>query len=99
MDAATVTLIAVTLDPEGRRIRLTEGAWRHIKSEHPDMTRYLRDIMAAVREPDRRVVGPTAGEEWFYRSEAGPSAWIRVVVHYEHERGLIVTAFPRRSFP
>ncbi len=29
----------------------------------------------------------------------GPSQWIKVVVHYEDERGLIVTAFPRRSFP
>jgi len=54
--------------------------------------------MAAVREPDKRLSGLRPDEEWFYR-EAGPSAFIRVVVHYDHDRGMIVTAFPRRHFP
>jgi hypothetical protein len=30
---------------------------------------------------------------------SGPSRWIKVVVHYESDRGEIMTAFPRRWFP
>jgi len=45
------------------------------------------------------MAGPQAGEEWFYRAGAGPSAWMRVVVHYADGQGLIVTAFPRRAYP
>ena len=66
--------------------------------------------MWSVRDPDGRDVVLTAErwahvldrqphEEWFYRRGAGPSFWIRVVVHYERGYGLVVTAFPRRSFP
>ena len=56
-------------------------------------------IFGAVADPDRRVAGPEVGEEWFHSSGFGPSRWLRVVVHYEEDRGRIVTAFPRRSFP
>ena len=55
------------------------------------------DIVAVVAEPDERIPGRTQGEEWLYCRGIGQSAWIKVVVHYEHERGLIVTAYPRRS--
>jgi len=39
------------------------------------------------------------GEEWFYLEGAGPSRWLKVVVHYEGKSGRIVTAFGRRSMP
>ena len=53
----------------------------------------------AAPDPDARVAGRVEREAWFYVRRAGPSAWIRVVVHYKEDRGTIVTAFPRRSFP
>ena len=74
-------VIATTFDPDGRRVSLTENAWAHIKSEHSDTAPYLREIMAAGREPDRRFAGRTRGEEWYFAEAAGPGPWLRAVVH------------------
>ena len=86
-------------DPDGREVVLDWVGWSHILRRHPYIGATPQIIVAAVARPDERVSGREAGEEWFYRRGAGPSSWIKVVVHYEHGRGLIVTAFPRRSFP
>ena len=88
-----------TLDPDGRVVVLRWPRWSHIRRRHPYIGVGPEAILDAVARPDARVHGPETGEEWFYRRGAGPSAWIRVVVHYEDERGQIATAFPRRSFP
>jgi len=61
-------VLATTLDPDGRRVVLSEDAWRHIKRRHPDLTRRLRDVVAVVREPDRRMPGREDREEWFLAS-------------------------------
>jgi hypothetical protein len=88
-----------TVDPEGRRVVLTEQRWLHIAGRHRELGVEPEVLIDAVGRPDRHLPGHETGEEWFYRRGAGPSLWIRVVVHYEHRRGLIVTAFPRRAFP
>lgn len=85
--------------PRRREIVLNEWSWAHILARHPDLAVDRRDLLDAVADPDRRAEGQQPGEEWFYRRGLGPSAWIRVVVHYERGRGRIVTAFPRRRFP
>lgn len=86
-------------DPDGREVVLDWVGWSHILRRHPYIGVEPQDIVATVARPDARMLGRDVGEEWFYRSGLGRSAWIKVVVHYEQERGLIVTAFPRRSFP
>jgi hypothetical protein len=88
-------MLATTLDPDARRVILRESAWEHIKTDHAELSRHMREVMAAVREPDRRRRGRTAGEEWFALEHAGPARWLQVVVHYEGDEGWIVTAFPR----
>jgi hypothetical protein len=92
-------VIAATLDPEGRRVVLDEHAWTHIKSRHPELTRRLRDVMAAVREPDRRAPGRSSGEGWFFAYIGGALPWLHVAVHYEGGEGWIVTALRRESLP
>jgi hypothetical protein len=49
--------------------------------------------------PDEWLRGPRADEEWYYARRPSASHWVKVVVHYEGERGEIMTAFPRRWFP
>ena len=87
------------VDPDGRRVVLHFGGWRHIAENHPELARHRLALLAVVAEPHERVGGRYAGEEWFYRRGFGPSRLVKVVVHYEGDEGRIVTAFPRRRFP
>jgi len=88
-----------TTDPDGRLVTLTQLSWRHIVERHPELGVGRDVVLAAVAVPDERLMGREVGEEWFYRRGAGPSRWMRVVVHYERGSGRILTAFPRRSLP
>ena len=88
-----------TTDPDGRDVVLPWADWLHVLRRHPYIGIGPATVVETVAQPDARRPGPRPGEEWFYRHGAGPSAGIRVVVHYEHGRGRIVTAFPRRSIP
>lgn len=88
-----------TRDPDGRRVLLTAERWQHILEEHAELGLKPPDIVAVVAEPEHRLRGRAPQEEWFYRGGAGPSRWVRVVVHYEQALGRIVTAFPRRAVP
>jgi uncharacterized protein YuzE len=76
-------MLASALDPDGRLVELTEERWQHITIGHPELRVHLRDVMEAVRTPDRRLRGRQGSEEWFYREGAGPSRWLKAVVHYE----------------
>jgi len=85
--------------PDGRRVELVAARWRHIVDGHPELASYLEDVLNAVAEPTRRMPGRVVGEERFYVKGAGPSRWLKVVVHYDRDAGRIVTAFARRSMP
>jgi hypothetical protein len=90
------------VDPDGRPVALNCSRWEHIvdrESGHPEMAGLREEVLLAIQKPDRRMPGHESNEEWFYRSNVGPSSWIKVVVIYEEGRGLIITAFPRRAFP
>lgn len=84
-----------TRDPDGRRVVLSPDRWRHIVERHPYLGLEPDDVMQAVARPDLRRDGRSVSEEWYYRRAAGPSRWTRVVVHYDGNRGFVVTAFPR----
>jgi hypothetical protein len=88
-----------TVDPEGRRVLLSASAWQHIVEEHGELETRQGSVLAAVHRPDRRTAGRTPTEEWYYLATARPTLWIKVVVHFEHGEGRIVTAFPRRRYP
>ena len=88
-----------TVDPDGREVVLEPAGWSHVLRRHAYIDVTPEELVDTVARPDARREGRDAGEVWFYRRDLGPSAWIRVVVHYEHGRGLILTAFPRRWFP
>lgn len=90
-------MLASTRDPDGRRVVLSQEAWNHIREGHPALGRRMREIMAAVREPTRRLPGGDEREEWYFTDEAFANLWVQVVVHYEGGEGWIVTAFPRAS--
>jgi hypothetical protein len=90
-------MLALVLDPDGRRVILTEERWRHIKARHPEVSPRLGELLRAIRVPDRRGQGRYPFEEWFLVEWPGPAPWLRVVVHYEHGEGRVMTAFPESS--
>jgi len=92
-------MLATTLDPDGRRVFLTEDRWEHITKGHATLAPRLREIMAAVREPSLSMRGQSENEVWFFAENAGRFPWLHVVVHYEGGEGWIVTAFPREVLP
>jgi hypothetical protein len=92
-------MLSTALDPDGRRVYLTEERWTHIRDEHANLASKLREIMAAVREPAVSMPGRSADEVWFLAEDAGRFPWLQVVVHYEEGEGWIVTAFPRSALP
>jgi hypothetical protein len=100
-----MTVLATTLDPDGRPVDLTEDRWRHIVGEppsragHPELAAHLDAVMRAIQAPDHRRAGRRPGEEWFYLRGAGPSRFLKVVVAYDESRGRVITAFARRSMP
>ncbi len=90
------------LDFNGRPVALNFTRWKHIvdrESGHPEMAGLRGEVLLAIQKPDRHMPGHEPNEEWFYRSNVGPSTWIKVVVIYEAGHGSIITAFPRRAFP
>jgi hypothetical protein len=90
-------IVALTTDPQRRSVMLTLDRWEHIASRHPELRHEQRLVMRAIQAP--RVQRPVSdGEAWFYLP-GGPSAWIKVVVVYSGDVGMIITAFPRRAMP
>jgi hypothetical protein len=87
------------LDPDGRLVELTDERWAHIVGGHPELAPHLFAVVGAIRAPPCRLAGRHDGEEWFYAEGAGPSRFLKVVVAYDGGRGVIITAFARRSMP
>ncbi len=91
-------VVSTTPDPQRRNVVLTLGRWRHIVSRHPEMRGFQHDVTRAIHIPTiQRTV--SSDEAWFYLADAGPSAWLKVVVVYSGGIGRIITAFPRRTMP
>lgn len=88
------------VDPYGRTVRLSDERWAHIIRRHPYMDAFRAEVLEAVALPTEIVRGPRPGQDLYYRRDAGPSRWLKVVVAYdENDTGSVRTAFPRRSKP
>ena len=86
-------------DPDGHVVVLTFEDWRHILERHGDMEGRLETVLDAITDPEERLAWRRPNEEWFYGPSTRPRDWVKVVVHYEGDRGHIVTAFARRWIP
>ena len=87
------------IDPDDRRVGLTDARWAHIIDGHPELRRLRAEVLRAVEDPTE-VIDARPGQRWYYLRDVGPSAWLKVVVAFNDKGdGSILTAFPGRSKP
>ena len=78
----------------------TERSWRHISASRVELLNELDAILAAIEHPDLREPDPRSGRERFYRRYVTDRLrWLRVVVDFNEEPAVVVTAFLQRKDP
>jgi hypothetical protein len=93
-------LTRLTVDPDGWRVAFTARTWRHIQSVRPELLNYVDAIISTVNQPDVREPEPRPGRERFYRRHVTDRIrWMRVVVDFNTDPAVIVTAFIQRKNP
>jgi len=85
-------------DNRGRIVVLPADRWQHIIEGHPELVAFHESVLNVIRRPERVLPGRHLNESWHYGT-GGPSQFIKVVVHWDGDRGVIVTAFARRRLP
>ena len=89
-----------TVDPDDRRVAFTAQSWRHIRSARPELLNELEAIMSTITQPELREPDPRPGRERFYRRHVTDRVrWMRVVVDFNRDPAVIVTAFIQRKNP
>jgi len=90
----------VTVDPDDRRVAFTAQSWEHIRSVRPELLNELEAIMSTITQPELREPDPRPGRERFYRRHVTDRVrWMRVVVDFNRDPAVIVTAFIQRKNP
>jgi len=90
----------VITDPDGRAVVFTARTWRHIQSARPELLDELDAIVSTISYPDFRESDPRPGRERFYRRRVTDRVrWMRVVVDFNRDPAVIVTAFIQRKNP
>jgi hypothetical protein len=87
-------------DPDGREVEFTEWTWDHISERRPELLNDLRPILAAIQSPDHRQADRIVGRERFYlRQVTDKVRWMTVVVDFNLDPALVITAFIQRRNP
>lgn len=94
-----MTVIGDVVDPDGRRVVLDDGGWKHILGEHAEMTAHRDAVLATVTKPQHRRPDPRPSRERYWRRGLGPTRWLLVVVDFRSQPARIVTAYGNRRDP
>lgn len=88
------------IDPDGREVVFDVGTWLHLADRRPWLLDHVGAVLAAVALPDHRAPDPAVGRERFYaRHPLLPARWLRVIVDFEHEPAVVVTAMEDKVDP
>ena len=89
-------IIFQVTDPTGRVVVLTEQCWReHILAFHPAMEEFKDAIQTTIVSP---LYGTIYGDVDYpdrriYYSRRGKYQYLKVVVEFDQEGGMVITAF------
>jgi len=84
-------------DKSGRLIYLTDERWKHIKSEHPEVTNFLEEIKETITQPTK-VTAFYDNEKIkyyykYFKKLKSPEKYFLVIVKYLNGNGFIITAY------
>jgi hypothetical protein len=88
-------------DPDGNRVVVPLKLWREkVLQDHPELGPHLADVLQAISNPDHVASDPAFDDRRrHYLRNVGPSRWLLVVLSYEQEPALLITAFANRKDP
>lgn len=87
-------MIDTVISKHGVPIRLTDERWAHIVEEHAELAGLRQEVLAAVDEPARILLG-RAGERIALR-EIEPGKYLVAVYRELAHDGFVITAFLTR---
>ena len=85
-------------DPDGRLVVFDAGTRLHLSLGRPELVDEHELILGTVAHPDHRIDDAIPGREHFYRRHVDPRRWLRVVVDFNDEPG-VVTALVQENPP
>lgn len=94
-----MSILAQTVDPDGRAVVLDEEGWEHILHEHPELALFRDEIVATVRSSGHHRADPRPGRERYCSSNVGPSRWLFAIVDFNETPARIMTAYANRKDP
>jgi hypothetical protein len=81
-------------DVFGRSVTLTHETWeRHIVGQHAEMARYHDLLPPFLTNPHLVIEDKSSGRYSFWRRGILRTVWVRVVVEYRDEQGIVLTAY------
>lgn len=84
--------ILEVIDKRGQTISLTSERWSHIRKDHPEVT--LEDIQLTLLKPIKLL--KIHDDKYYYfhyfKHKKFPQKFLRTIVKYKNNKGLVITA-------
>ena len=85
-------------DKTGRKIRLTEKQWKHIKQDHPEIAD--ESVIKETLESPTKITKPYEGRKYYYykyyKHRISPDKFLLVIVKYLNGEGFVISTFYNR---
>ena len=85
-------IVFLVKSKDGKKIRLTNAQWKHIKFRHPEMANMFKDMEDAIRNPTA-VRRHSESIIKFYKFIKNKKEYIMVAVRILNGYGFIVTSY------
>jgi len=83
------------VDKTGRKIKLTNKQWKHIRQDHPEIE--SEEIIKEALEKPTKITQPYEGEKHYYyryyKNRKGRDKYFMAIVNYLNGDGFVITAF------
>jgi len=82
------------VDKTRRKIRLTKTQWSHITTIHSEMSNYLEEIQATLKNPLKIILQEKGNLRRYFsyqKHRKRPEKYLRVIVKYLNGEGFIIT--------